>query len=477
MFIGRKHQLELLEKAWNADRFRMPVMYGRRRVGKTAILREFSKDKNPMFLLADIDKDLNIYNLKELMREHEIRPLYDDLPNLLKQIFREAQERRILFIVDEFPWLVQSCPSVATTMQHEIDRTKENSGMMAILCGSSISYMQWKVLGYQSPLFGRNTSEMHIRPFTLFECMEFLPDTEFSDLCEIYGMIDGTPAYLDLMQNGKGLRENFLETFDDESSYLVREAFNLLKIELPDPELYSKLLSIVAKGPLKPGEIADKMSGMDVSRKEAGEMIRNLVGIAILKGETPLGADNRKSTLYGIDDLYFRFWHRFMPQIGLPVKNGRANSVFPYVQKRYSQYMGGVFEKICAQWILHKYENGEFPLDVTNIGRWWGNNPMGHKQEEIDLIVSSLEGDAIFCECKWRNEKTDASTLYDLKRKSMFVKLPKNAKRHYMLFSKAGFTDACIEMAEQEGHRLIDLDILSGKAEKPRENPIPAMRM
>lgn len=162
MFIGRKHQLELLEKAWNANRFRMPVMYGRRRVGKTAILREFSKDKNPIFLLSDIDRDLNIYNLKELMREQEIWPLYDDLPNLLKQVFRDAQDRKILFIIDEFLLFAQSCPPVLTVMFHEIYRTKENSKMMLILCDSSIPIMRWKVLGYQPPLFEHVTSEIEI---------------------------------------------------------------------------------------------------------------------------------------------------------------------------------------------------------------------------------------------------------------------------------------------------------------------------
>lgn len=207
-------------------------------------------------------------------------------------------------------------------------------------------------------------------------------------------------------------------------------------------------------------------------------MLRNLIGIAILKKETPLGADDRKSTLYSIDDLYFRFWHRLMPQIGHMVRKGLAKNAVDFVVKQYSQYMGNVFEKICSQWIGEEELKGNLPINnVETVGRWWGTDPVTHRQEEIDLVVSGIERDAIFCECKWRNEKTDANVLVNLKRKSQLVKLPENANRSYMLFSKAGFTDACIEMTKKEGDQLIDLDILSGKMENPYETSAPSAGM
>lgn len=455
-FIGRKKELKLLEDIWQTPGFQMPVIYGRRRVGKTRLLREFARDKPALFYLPGINERENIERFRKMLSEFDIACPSEKWRDMFKAVFRKARDLRFALIIDEFPYLAQSNPDIVTDLQHTIDDPENAAPLFLVLCGSSISFMKDSVLGYQSPLHGRRTQEYDIKPFSIFDSSQFLPKTPFDELCKIYGMVDGTPQYLRLLDAGMDFQKNLRERFLIPTGYLFGDATGLLKQELKDPHLYSQLLSIVSAGPVRLSEIADKMEPRGIERMQCESMVKDLQNIGILKGAAPIGGDNRKKMLYKIDDLFFRFWHRFVPKVALSVNNGRIDAASEYVLKNYSQYMGGVFEKICEQWMLKQYSASALPINIERIGRWWGANPATQKQEEIDMVACDFDGNAMFCECKWWNKKVDAEVIIDLRKKSRLVEDIKD--KYFCIFSKSGFSDNCIDYVKECNCGVISIE-------------------
>lgn len=462
MFIGRGYELERLEAVWNTPGFQLPIVYGRRRVGKTALLEKFAENRKTLFFTPGRELNANIYSLKSLLASHGLSSSKNNIIDLISQVFDAATHERICFIIDEFPYLASSYPDIIPKLQHLIDKKSERSKLFLILCGSSISFMRESVMGYESPLYGRRTREFKIEPFPLHQCRAFLPYTHIKELCKIYGMTGGTPQYLKFMQDGIGFAANLVNGFLHPDSYLFTEAMGLLKQELHDPDLYGSLLEIVASGPIRSSEIADKMSREDVDQISCGNMIRNLVAIGILQGTSPIGGNIKKQTLFSIDDLFFRFWHRFMPHINFAVRSQRQDIAFDYINSHYSEYMDKVFEKISEQWLLRQNAERNLPIAIAQMGRWWGANPHNKNQEEIDIVARDFDGNFIFCECKWREQQVGSDVLKDLIRKSHLVAKEKNDRENcYYLFSKSGFSDHCVQEADKMPNcRLLTLDDL-----------------
>lgn len=466
MFIGRKKELEKLEKEWRTGGFGMPVIYGRRRVGKTAILEQFARGKDALFFTPVKDRENNEFELRELAHNHGIETSGESIAQILEDIFKAANAGRILFIIDEYPYLEESNPGTSSMLQRLIDKNSDQSRLFLVLCGSSMSFMKNQVLGYESPIFGRRTSQFLIETFTLFESLEMLPDISLANACEFYGLVDGTPAYLSKLNCDVNLRENLLSAFLDPACYLFEEAGGLLQQELKNPRLYNSLLNIVGSKTLRIQQISDKLANLDVDKIESKIMVEKLNDIGILKKVSSWGEP--KKTAWQIDDCYFRFWHTFMPKVGQAVRNNQAIPAADFIEKHFSEYMGSVFEKICAQWLAKESALMNLPVNATNFGKWWGTDNTAKKQAEVDIVASDFDGNMIFGECKWQKEPMEADQIDKLIYRASIIKKPENCKCIFYLFSKSGFSPAAIKKAsEMEACELIDL------MERPRKTNSP----
>ncbi|MBR1973713.1 MAG: AAA family ATPase, partial [Candidatus Methanomethylophilaceae archaeon] len=196
MFYGRDRELALLEERYNSDRFEFLPVYGRRRVGKTRLLREFMAKHEGVFFTA------KTRGLKENMDEFASKVYGADvsasLTSILDTIEKRSRDRRFVLVIDEYPRLLSKDRSVGDTLQEFIDRIHEDSKLFLILCGSSISVMEHEVLGYKSPLYGRRTGSLELLPLSVWESMEFLRGFDRDDSLRIYGMVGGIPMYLGL---------------------------------------------------------------------------------------------------------------------------------------------------------------------------------------------------------------------------------------------------------------------------------------
>lgn len=456
VFIGREKELAELNDLYIQDKFQLFVLYGRRRVGKTTLLNEFCKGKDTIFYSAE--QSNNKLNLEKFSRlvfsfygEENLEP-FSSWGNALSYIDEKQKDKRLILVIDEFPYLVRKNKALLSEMQHLIDHKLKNGKLFIVLCGSYMGFMEKEVLGSKSPLFGRRTGQLHMKPFSYQTSMKFLDGFSDEDKLKLYGAFGGTPLYLQQIQLDNTFEENIKKAFLKVTSYLYEEPLLLLRQEVQEPGVYSAIIEAIAGGYTKSNEISTKI-GEDSAK--CLKYIKTLCELGILYKETPFGdKDSSRKTIYGISDFMFRFWYRYVFGNRTLVETGAQEAVWQKrIEPNYSSYMGLVFEKVCSDYLTAQNANGNLPFLFTSIGRWWGTNPKTHKQVEIDLIANDGK-DYLICECKWRNEKTDLSVLNELKENADIF----NTKRDntwFILFTKVGFTDAVLKEAQTDPNIIL----------------------
>ncbi len=461
-FIGREKELGALNDLYNKNEFQLFVLYGRRRVGKTTLLNEFCKDKASIFYSAEQSNNkLNLAKFSEIVfdfyGEESLSP-FGSWEKALSYINERQKNERLVIIFDEFPYLVKGNKSVLSELQHLIDHKLKNSKLFVVLCGSYMGFMEKEVLGAKSPLFGRRTGQLQMKSFDYKDSVNFLSDYNKQEQLMFYGAFGGTPLYLSLIDAKKNFEQNIKDNFLKVTAYLYEEPLLLLRQEVQEPGVYSAIIEAIAGGATKANEISTKI-GEDSAK--CIKYINTLCSLGIIYKEVPFGEkESSRKTIYGISDLMFRFWYKYIFPNRTLIETGAGDVVYKKrIDETYNEYMGIVFENICKQYLLIENVNGNLPVLFTKIGRWWGNDPKTKSQVEIDLVAND-EKSYIFCECKWRNEKIDINILEDLKRKSNLFD-NKCDRKYYILFSKSGFTEAVKKACETEKNIiLVDLEKL-----------------
>lgn len=451
MFIGRGRELSALERLYKSDKFEFAVIYGRRRVGKTALINKFIDDKNAIYFMGvESNAKQNLENFSKSIMEYvsgtEIDSIFSSFQSALEYVFRLAEKERIILAIDEYPYVARSSKSLASTLQLLIDKYKDKSKLMLILCGSSMSYMEDHVLAYKAPLYGRRTAQMKLSPFDFEETCRYFKNFSDEDKALIYGVVGGTPQYLLQIDDNLSVEENIKNTFLNPVSFLYEEPINLLKQEVREPAIYTAVIAAVATGASRMSEISGKV-GEDTN--VCSMYLKNLINLGIVQKETPYGEKASRKSVYSIEDNMFRFWYRFVFENNSIIARGAADLVYKRIEPQLSDYMGKVFEEICRQYLWKQLLSGNCPVEFSSLGRWWGNNPKEKRQEEIDIMGEQDKNTALFAECKWTNEKVDLGVLETLvKRSNLFSYKTK----HYYLFSKSGFTKGCIDKAYEMGN-------------------------
>ena len=442
MFVGREKELSGMQRRYERKGFECIVLYGRRRVGKTDLIREFCKDKKTIFFTGlETTARENLENFSQRVYEaihgEGGAPIYADFSALISAVTDAARKEKTVLVIDEYPYLAKSYEGISSLIQREIDAHWKSMDFYVILCGSSMSFMENQVLGHKSPLFGRRTAQIKLEPFTIFEAREYFPRMNLEELAVIYGAAGGIPFYLAQMDDDVGLKENLMRSFFDPMGYLFEEPQNLLKQELREPAVYNAVLKAVADGRTKLSQIAST-AGIEVSA--CSGYLKNLMALGIIKRETPIGEKASRRSIYLLNDGMFRFWYRFLPKHISMVQNGLGDVVYQRVERALPEFMGQVFEEICSQWLWRENRKGNLPFVFEEAGRWWGTDAVQKKQSEIDIMAIDSARDMIFCECKWRNEPLDVDVLDLLIEKSEMFRAK---EKHYVLFTKRDFSERC----------------------------------
>lgn len=451
MFIGREREVAALDRLYESNKFEFAVIYGRRRVGKTALINHFIDNKEAIYFMGvESNEKQNLENFSKSIIEYssgiEAETSFLSFQAALEYVFRLAEKKRLILAIDEYPYVARSSKSLASTLQLLIDKYKDTSQLMLILCGSSMSYMEDEVLAYKSPLYGRRTAQMKIQPFSFEETCRCFKKFSDEDKALAYGIVGGTPQYLLQINDRLSIEENIKNTYLNPISFLYEEPTNLLKQEVREPAIYTAIITAIAVGASRMSDISNKV-GEDSNI--CANYLKSLINLGIVKKETPYGEKTSRKSIYSIEDNMFRFWYRFVPNNNSVIMRGAADIVYRRIEPQLSEYMGAVFEEICKQYLWELLLDGNSPIEFSELGRWWGNDPIEKKQTEIDIMGEQDKKTALFGECKWTNEKVGLGVLETfIKRSNLFSYI----NVHLFLFSKSGFTKGCIDKANELGN-------------------------
>ncbi|WP_461206636.1 ATP-binding protein [Clostridium sp. DL1XJH146] len=455
MFIGREYEMESLNRLHKDNQFQFVVVYGRRRVGKTTLLSEFCKDKKAIFYVAEEYNDkmaLESFS-KKILEYYDMQDFITTFESWEKAFIflaKKAKNEQLLLVIDEFPYIATANKTITSLIQNLIDHYLKDTKLFFIICGSSMSFMEKEVLSYKSPLYGRRTAQFNVEPFGFYDSIRFLPNYNLEEKVMSYGILGGIPQYILKFKDNISIKDNVIRAILDKSSYLHEEPKNLLKQELREPAIYNSIIEVIANGASKLNEVSTKTG-------EAGDKcskyIKTLIDLKIVEKETPVGEKEKtRKSIYRLKDNLFRFWYKFVFDNGTLIEQGMLDYVYENkIKEEISNYLGEVFEDICIQFLKKKNKQLELPFVFEKIGRWWGNNPVKRRQEEIDILAID-KSNAIFGECKWRNELLDMKVVDSLIEKSNIQNF---SNKYYIFFSKSGFTERVIQYEKTHDNILL----------------------
>lgn len=463
MFVGRHQELEQLNQAYQENDFQFTVIYGRRRIGKTSLINEFLKDKKAIYYVAlEENAEDNLKRFSDAISifkntDQGGKEKFANFEECFKEITRLAQKQRVILVIDEFPYLAKAYPTISSMLQSYIDHEFKETNLFLILCGSSMSFMERQVLGYQSPLYGRRTLALKLEPFKLSEAHEMLPKLSKEDAFIINTVCGGVPQYLSYMSDSMSVADNIKKNFLSKSGRLFDEPNNLLQQELRDPTNYNSIINAIASGASKHSKIAQS------AHLQTGPLttyLNNLIDLGIVEKKLPVTEQKKsrsKNIVYRICDGMFRFWYTFVGKQTDLIERGLTDLAWAKVQKNLSDFMGPEFEKYSQDFMWSQDMNEKIvPNPFIHLGNWWGTDKRTHQQVELDIVgFSDDERDGYFGECKWKNEPISRSVLEKLITNSEIFKYP---IKHYYLFSKSSFTDSCQELAEKINCQLFTFE-------------------
>ena len=467
MFVGREKELRTLERMYGKPGFRMAVVYGRRRVGKTTLIDRFAEGKPTLYFTAQ--QKSSVQNLVQFSRAAytafglpEDTGSFRDWSAAFSFVCEMAKKRAdssatpFLFVFDEFPYAAESDPALPSALQIAIDHGFSGTNVRMVLCGSNEGFMESEVLGRKSPLYGRRTLQMRLRPFDCFDAARILPGLAPDAWVRYYATFGGTPYYLAQIDLAASYEENVKELLFDTSGLLYEEPLMLLRQELREPALYNSILDAIGSGETVPKRIGERAG---VAAGSLGRYLKTLVDLGLVRRDVPFGenpATSRKG-LYSIADPFFAYWYAFVSKSVGAIESGAGAAAAQKTAfgQALSTYEGKQFEAVCLQWLIRQNAAGELPFLASSFGRWWGSDPQAREQTDIDVVVGDKETKSLIVgECKWRSSFDEAECLAELERRAALVKGYSRVWR--WVFSKNAVGDATRRNNEgREGIRFV----------------------
>lgn len=446
MFVNREKELQQLEDEYKSSEFRFTVLYGRRRVGKTTLLKEYITSKPHIYFLVTLEAlPIVLKRFQNLVADFLEDEFFRGLEvKSFEQIFtylaKQNISQKIIVVIDEFQYLGKLDGSIPSQFQYIVDEVLKSKNIHLILCGSIISMMYEQTLSYSSPLYGRRTSSIKLDALGFAYLADFFPHKNEIELIELYSVLYGVPKYLEIFKEKSDLFKSIEENILDKNAFLYEEPRFILQNEVNEPMTYFSILEIIANGEHKIGNIAGKL---ERNVQNITSFMSKLMELEIVYKEVPVTEkypNKSKKGLYFIKNNFFRFWFSYLLPYKSQLEMGNRNYAMVKIKENFSGFVAKVYEDLAVAYTLKNY-----PL--LKCGRWWSKN------DEID-VVGVGEDFMLVGECKYSNKKVGTDILLELKEKSTKIEL-KLPIKYYLLFSKSGFTDDLIAISQQENEVLL----------------------
>ncbi|HYH45784.1 MAG TPA: ATP-binding protein, partial [Thermoanaerobaculia bacterium] len=414
-FIGRHQELEVLETGYSAPGSAFVPIYGRRRVGKSELILRFLKGRPGVYFVGK--KSPAGLQIRELLQEAAAvldEPLLATFPAeswgaaLDAVVTRWRGEGKLVLALDEFQWTVEASPELPSVLQERWDRQWRDSGkVFLILCGSYVGFMEREVLGRKSPLFGRRTAQIPLRPFGYQEAALFHPRYSLLDRARAYFLSGGVPLYLRCFSDSRSIESNLVHGLLQEYSVLAREGDFLLREELREVESYYAILLAVAKGHATSQAIAGQAG---IEARSLHYYLQQLLELGYLRRRYPLTAErpSARQVRYDLDDPLLRFWFRFVfPNTSYSRHMGAERALKDLIRPHLDAYFGGCFERLCREALPALYRQ-EGVTAAFEVGEYWS------RDVQVDVVGVRDDGWIDLGECKWGPVRSPAAAQREL---------------------------------------------------------------
>lgn len=452
-FVNRVKEMEFLsERTERVGSF--VVLYGRRRVGKSELIKQFLKNKKSIYwastqeVEAELMKSFSL-KLADHFKDAAIRANPFNSFTQVMEYLKEKNVEKTILAIDEFPYLVDANKAIPSILQKYWDNHLKEKGLSIILCGSSIGSMETEVLGRKSPLYGRRTGQWKLDPLSFPHARLLFPAISFKQWVELYAMAGGIPLYLHEIDPKKSALDNATEKMARRGALMYQEVDFLLKEELREPKTYFSLLKEMTAGKNSLNELAN---ALQIPSTVIGRYLETLIELGLIEIIKPVTLPEKsKKTGYVLKDNYISFWFQFVYPFLSELDSFQFSGFKENFEQNFNAFVGKKFEQICME-ALRVWN----PIDARKVGKWWGTYREGseRKTAEIDVVCIKPETEEIlFGECKWKEDVNAQSLFNALKEKARKVDWHnEKRKEHYILFAKS-FS----KKTNEENVTLIDL--------------------
>jgi len=397
MFVNRINEEERIRTSLKKSKPGLLAIYGRRRCGKSTLLKRiiFKKD---VYHVADIrEKSLQITVFAKSFEK--LIPgfssvHYPDWNSLFVSLNNSLKER-ITICIDEFPYLVKNDPGLPSVIQNIVDN-KLNARFNLILCGSSQQMMEDMVLNRSSPLYGRCDEIINIKPMSVKWFCEYYQADPVTAI-EGYSIFGGVPRYWELVKEKNNIPEAVKYHILDRDGILHKEPELLFHDEMRTSVIAYSILTLAGMGCNRLSEIASRLGK---PATHLNRPLRLLTDLGYLRRETPFNISDRstKKSLYKIADPFMNFYFRFVVPNKSRLELGMHNRIWTEIKKEMDHYVSGLWEELCREAIpLLRIQGRGF----KTASRWWGNGT-DRQSMEIDIIAESTDKSALLVgEAKW----------------------------------------------------------------------------
>lgn len=461
-FIGRTSELATL----NAELERgsgFVVIYGRRRVGKTTLIKEFIKDKRAFYFLATTESEAqSMKRFAGVLSRTTKNPMlskatFTDWLDLFQVVADDHPDEKKVLVIDEFPYLVKTNPDFPSILQNAWDEVLKDHNVMLVLCGSLISMMKKHALAYDSPLYGRRTAQIRLMPLQ-FTDVYAAQNLSFEQAVEQYAITGGVPKYMEFFQTDEPLVEQIRRVVLSKNGFLYEEPDFLLNEEVQTPINYFSVLKAISDGNHKLSKI-----GMTMAQDTSAitPYLKTLIDLGFVIKNVPITEKNperSRKSLYYVSDNFIRFWFRYVYPFKGELELDNQQIVLDEMGKDFKQkFVAFAYESICRNIFAELCRKGQIDFAPSRIGSYWRNDNEG--DTEIDVAAVDNQHKRLFLgECKYHAKPVDVAVYSALQEKGQSKELTAAFKGYeivYGLFSKSGFTDRLVEMATENPNLIL----------------------
>ena len=443
LFVGRYNELAELNKRYKGNKKEFGVIYGRRRIGKSALIIEFLKDKNGLMFQAKKDNSYgNLRSFSYELNKKLNQPknyVYSSWEEAFDTINEYAKGERFVLIIDEYPYIVEQDSSFPSVLQQFIDHAGNN--IYLIISGSDVSLLKKEIKDHASPLYKRRTFEMAITQMPFSESLEFLSGFSLEDKCNYLALTSTFPYYLSAIDRNLSFEDNIKNLLFNQYGTFFNLPDQLLSNSTKVQDVYNAILTAIAHRKRTNKEIADYIHEEDA--KVAKYLSTLLESEIVVKCETFMG--NKKTNYYEIGDPLLKFWYYFIFENQERIKTN-GTKVFNELKEKIKQFICFGFENVCKLYLNQLNKNGNLCEVFPDLKTYKVEKSKLGRSVEIDGLAQ-INDTLLVVECKYRNIPFDIK-MWEHLQESVSV-FPDKLKRVYYIFSKSGFTDEVKKLQSQ----------------------------